>query len=126
MPAPEPNYCNTLLNEYALQKAALPAEMPQKEQGEFVRHYLRCLAFGVWSAKQLGEQLPAGLYKRDELAELLGRCKQHKIYSAYYLPFRLKATGFISRLYGWDETRNINYYRSYEIFYRLFFRGWQK
>ena len=126
LPAPEPDYCNKLFKEYNQQKCGLSGDISQKEQGEFVRHYLHCLAYGIWSAKQLGEPLPAGLYKRDELAELLGRCKQHKIYSAYYLPFRLKATGFIRRLYAWDETRNINYHRSYEIFYRLFFKGWQK
>lgn len=126
LPAPQVGYLAPFLQECDRVFSALkPADLT--EQAYFLcHHYLRCFAFGIWSAAQLGEALPTGFFKRPEIRRLLALAKQHKLFSPYYLPFRFGLRRFCARLYAWDETRHINYWRAYEIMYRLFFKGWQK
>ena len=121
---PVPGYCNQVLIEYREAEQNAPAALRQDH--EFVRHYLRALAFGVWSAKQLGEALPQGFWKSPELAALLQYCKQNRAYSPYYIPFKLHLVQLVDKLYPWEEAYHINFFRVEKIMYLLFCRGWNR
>lgn len=126
LPQPESGYCGMLLKECESAKETFKSTEDRDGLRMYLLHYLRCLAFGVWSAKALGEKLPENFFSDERLADLLALCKEHKIYSAYFVPFRLKNAALCRKMYQWDETKNIWYWRFYEIFYQLFCRGWQK
>ena len=123
LPEPQAGYLEPVLEECARVLASAPA---QDQSRSLCLHYLRCFAFGVWSARQLGEALPKGFFRRPEVRRLLDLAKAQRAFSVYYLPFRLGLAGTVARLYAWDESHNINYWRVYELQYRLFFRGWEK
>ena len=80
----------------------------------------------MWSARQLGETLPEGFFRRPEVRRILDLAKEQRVFSVYYLPFRMGLAGAVARIYAWDESHHINYWRIYELQYRLFFRGWEK
>ena len=126
LPLPKAGYPASLLQECAHILSAVPAEDQARHAHSLCLHYLRCFAFGVWSARQLGETLPKGFFRRPEVRRLLDLAKAQRVFSVYYLPFRLGLAGAVARLYAWDESHNINYWRVYELQYRLFFRGWEK
>lgn len=123
LPEPQAGYLELLVAECARVFAAVPAE---EQDRSLCLHYLRCFAFGVWSARQLGEALPGAFFRRPEVTRLLDLTKAQRVFSVYYLPFRLGLAGAVAQLYAWDESHHINYWRAYEILYRLFFRGWNK
>ena len=126
LPAPESNYLARLLEECSRLRTSFDAKADPSAVRLFTRHYLRCMAFGLWSVRQLGEKPPKGFFRRPEVTFVLDLAKEYRVFSAYYLPFRLHLAGLAALLYAWDEGQNINYWRLYEIFYRLFFRGWEK
>ena len=124
--APERDYLPRLLEECFRLKASFDPCADPSAVRLFTRHYLRCMAFGLWSARQLGEKTPVRFFRRPELTFLLDLARERRVYSVYYLPFRLGLTGTAIRLYIWDESGSINYWRAHEALYRLFFRGWDK
>lgn len=126
LPTPEPDYCARLLTECKKVRQTLDPQNDKRETALYARHYLRCLAFGVWSAHALREPLPKKLFIQPEVKDLLTLCKTHRIYSPYYLLFRLHCDGGLRRLYAWDETYHPNFFRAEEAMYRLFFRGWDR
>ena len=126
LPPPEPRYCEVLLADMASTFPSMCDLGQEKALQDYLRHYLRCFAFGVWSARQLKEPLPRGFFRRPEIRRLLDLTKEQKVFSVYYLPFRLGLAGLCARLYAWDESHHINYWRFYEATHRLFFRGWKK
>ena len=126
LPDPQPGYCENLLGDMAVSFAAMTSLGDKRALRHYLLHHLRCLAFGIWSARQLGEALPAGLFGRPQLVGLLDLAKAQRVFSVYYLPLRLRLAGLCARLYAWDESRHPNYWRFYEAVYRLFFRGWNK
>ena len=126
LPAPKPGYPASLLQECGRILAVVPAQDQVRQAYSLCHHYLRCFAFGIWSARRLKEPLPAGFFRRPEIRRLLDLAKEQKIFSVYYLPFRLHLAGLSARLYAWDESHHINYWRFYEAVYRLFFRGWRR
>ena len=126
LPPPRAGYLEPLLEECARVFDALPARDRVRQAYSLCHHYLRCFAFGVWCARQLGEPLPHGFFRRPEVRRLLDLAKAQRVFSVYYLPFRLGLAGATARLYAWDEGYHINYWRAYELLYRLFFRGWKK
>lgn len=123
---PEPNYCARLLQEMEKTRGSFDENADRDALSGYLSHYLRCMAYGVWSAKTLGEPLPKGLFGSPAVKELLQLSKQNRIYSVYLLPFKLHAKHFVSWLYAQDEVKSIWYWRFYEIFYRLFYRGYEK
>lgn len=125
LPDPEPGSCQSLLETLSGPGRPTPPS-EEKALGEYLHHFLRAFAFGIWSAGQLGEPLPSGLFSRPELTGLLDLSKKHRFFTVYYLPFRLHMAKFSARLYAWEEEYHINYWRAREILYRLFFRGWKK
>ena len=124
--APQPGYLPGILAECGQAMDSFDKNDENADAPQLVCHYLRCSAFGLWSALQLKEPLPVGFFRRPEIRRLLGLAKAQKIFSVYYLPFRLHMARLSARLYAWDESRHINYWRAREILYRLFFRGWKK
>lgn len=123
LPEPERDYCKKLLIEYEQAKSVMQ-EFSREEYIVGVRHYLRCLAYGVWSASKLQENLPMNFWNDPQLKELLKWCKINKVYSHYYVPFLLKFPRLISWIYELDEEKNINFWRVSLVFYNLFCRGW--
>ena len=123
--APESGYCQALLDTLSGPgRPLVPTD--EKVLGEYLHHFLRAFAYGMWSARQLHEPLPRRLFSRPALKELLALSRAHRIFTVYYLPFRLHLAGFSARLYAWQEQYHINYWRFYEASYRLFFRGWKR
>lgn len=124
---PRSGYCAVLEQEYN-EKLALA---PQLLEGEpfvvacMVRTYLRSLAYGIWSAQQLGERLPKTAWKTQTLSRMLRFCKQNRIYTPYYLPFKLGSAGFIGRFYGWDIRRSVWFFR-FRLLFKLLLPGWQE
>ena len=126
LPAPTSHYCEDLLASMQASFASMCTLQNEKALPDYLRHHLRCFAFGLWSARQLKEPLPEGFFRRPEIRRLLDLTKTQKVFSVYYLPFRLHMARLSARLYAWDEGHHINYWRCYELMYRLFFRGWKK
>lgn len=123
---PESGYFEKALQDGRAALAAIRVEEDPMGARHFARHFLRAVAFGIYSAKELGEPLPKGLYKDPFVQQLLAICKKTRAYSPYCLLLRLHLTRFIARFYVWDEEKNIWYWRFYEIIYRLFYRGYEK
>lgn len=123
---PESGYCARLLAEMEKTRNAFSGPADRPALTAYLVHYLRCMAFGIYSARALGEALPQGLFKAPALKDLLRLAKENRIYSVYLLPFTLHWGRFSGWLYEQDELQSIWYWRFYEIFYRLFFRGYEK
>ena len=126
LPLPQPGYLPSLLEECQRILTTVPAEDQVSQAYTLCHHYLRCFAFGIWSARQLKEPLPENFFRRPQVLALLELAKERRVFSVYYLPFRLHLAALSARLYAWDESHSINYWRFYEIVYRLFFRGWER
>lgn len=126
LPQPQSGYLEPLLTECARILDTVHVQDQVRQAYSLCHHYLRCFAFGLWSARQLKEPLPEGFFRRPEIRRLLDLTKTQKVFSVYYLPFRLHMARLSARLYAWDESHHINYWRCYELMYRLFFRGWKK
>lgn len=126
LPPPEKGYCARLLLELSSVSEVFRSLPEEDAQRDYILHFIRCMAFGIWSARQLGEPLPKGLFRDPRLLSLLDMAKRERLYSVYTLPFRWRQRGLIARLYAWDEGHSIWYWRFYEAFYRLFCRGWKK
>lgn len=124
--APKKGCANEKIAE--LQRMGLPyaQAFPLRWKQEFTAHHFRGLAYAVYSAVQLGEALPADFFSNEMVTQMMDGCKQNKIFNVYYLPFKFRCKRFIAKLYQWDEVKHINYFRTLEIFYRLFFRSWSK
>lgn len=103
LPEPVADYPGKLLKEYHTTKPADFFALSLVEKQTFLCHYLRCLAFALWSAKQLGEALPQNFWWLDAMQDLLKESSQNKIYSAYYIPFKLRAKTLIVNMYQWDQ-----------------------
>ncbi len=126
LPKPEPGYCKALLKECETAKETFRGTEDRDGLRMYLLHYLRCMAFGVYSARALGEPLPENFFSDRRIRDLLQLAEENRIYSAYYQPFRMKSAALCARMYVWDEGKSIWYWRFYEIFYRLFCRGWQR
>ncbi len=123
---PEAGYWQKAIRDGQAALSTLRVEEDPPGARHFARHFLRALAFGIYSARALGEELPRGLYRDPFVKELFRICKAARLYSPYCVLMRLHATRFIARFYVWDEEKSIWYWRFYEIFYRLFYRGYEK
>ena len=126
MESPQSKYLDQMLQECARLRTTFDPGTDPMAVSHYTRHYLRCFAFGLWSARQLKEPLPENFFRRPEVLGLLALTKENRVFSAYYPLFRLGLAGPVARLYAWDEGGSIWYWRFYEVFYRLFFRGWER
>lgn len=124
---PEAGYCARLQREYAALFEAQPdlLEGDLGLVGSSAQNYLRCLAFGIWSARELGEPLARRDWDDEMLRRMLRFCKANRIFVPYYIPFRLGSAAFIRRFYAWDRNYSIWYYR-FKLLFRLLLRGWRE
>lgn len=124
---PEAGYCARLQREYAALFEAQPdlLEGDLGLVGSSAQHYLRCLAFGIWSARELGEPLARRDWDDEMLRRMLRFCKANHIFVPYYIPFRLGSAAFIRRFYAWDRVYSIWYYR-FKLLFQLLLRGWRE
>lgn len=124
---PEPGYCARLRAEYEEKLRAAPDLLAGERFAAacIVRNYLNSLAFGIWSAAQLGEPLARTDWDTPITRLMLDFCRQEKIFVPYYLPFRLGSTAFLRRFHGWGRVRSAWYYRSVALF-RLLLPGWKE
>ena len=124
---PEPDYCARLAAEYEEKFRLAPGLLAGDAfaAGCTVRNYLHSLAFGVWSAGQLGEPLTRADWDTPTTRLMLDFCRRERIFVPYYLPFRLGSTAFLRRFHGWERARCAWYYRCLALF-RLLLAGWKE
>ena len=109
------DYARRLAEEYRAAKAAMGGwdAMSEQDLAPQLRTYLRRFAFAVWTAKQLGEALPADFFDAGPVAELLAMLKERRLFSAYYLPFKLRSKGLIAAVYASEESGRMTLYRRF-------------
>ena len=107
------HYAQTLTQEYNAARAAMNGWQGMSEQdlAPQLRTYLRRFGFAVWTARQLGEPLPPDFYRAGPVPELLALLKAHRLFTAYYLPFKLRAGWLIAAVYESEESGRLTLYR---------------
>lgn len=120
---PAPNYCEKLEEEYQRKLQAVPTLFQQEPYAvaAMARSYLRNMAYGIWSAEQLGELLPCEAWKTPFFIQTMAWCQQHKLYLPYYLPLRLGWPWLIARYYSWDAQHSAWYFRLNWLFRKILF-----
>ena len=109
---PESGYVETLRREFRRRQEGFPAFFAGDQAVPTALHYLHCFAYGVWSARALGERLPAGFLAGEEVAWCLAALRAAGRYYPFYWPFRWKSAGLIARLYAGERTRSPWFYRA--------------
>ena len=66
------------------------------------------------------------MLRRPEVAALLDRMKQHKVYSPFYLPYRLGSTSLVCFLFRSFEGSKWWYWKFYWLGYYLLGGDWQR
>lgn len=118
------DYARRLAEEYTEARSAMNGwqGMTEEDLAPQLRTYLRRFAFAVWAAGQLGETLPDGFFDRGPVPELLDLLQAHRLFTPYYLLFRLHCKGLIARCYESEESRRMTLYRRmYTLTYYLLF-----
>ena len=122
--APAPGYLTKALEEvHGVQQAGSLDRDPEMAC-QVARHYLSVLSYGVYSARALGEELPADLWNRAEITALLEVCRKEKVDPLNWLLFRTRAAALISRVYVARCRRSALYYRLDKLAH-LMLPGWK-
>lgn len=101
--------------------------VPESEQGPLYRRCLHTLAYGVFSTpKPRRKALKQQVLRRPQVAEVLDRMKRQKVYSPFYLPYRLGSTGLVSFLFRSYEGSKWWYWKFYWLGYYLLGGSWQR
>lgn len=124
--APEPGYLSRILEECRQRVCQDPDfwNNPPRVIARSVVHYFRCIGYGLWSAKQLGEPLPS-LREMDALPDMLAWCARQRLFTPYWLPLRLGRPGAAAWLYGQDQDRTAWYFRYCQLLRLTLLRGWK-
>lgn len=110
--AAKPGYAPAILEELRTNLTEYADLFAEPDKGYVtIRHYLRCLAYGAWCARELGEPLPAGYLRGPEVTALLDGLLARRRYTPYYLPFRLGSAKLVAAMYDWDNRKTVWYYR---------------
>ena len=121
------DYARRLAEEYRDTRQAMNgwAGMAEADLAPQLRTYLRRFAFAVWAAGQLGERLPADFFTAGPIPELLELLRRYRLFTPYYLLFRLQLRGLIARCYESEESGRLTLYRQlYTLtYYALFLFG---
>ena len=118
------DYARRLAEEYRDTRQAMNgwAGMAEADLAPQLRTYLRRFAFAVWAARQLGERLPADFFTAGPIPELLELLRQRRLFTPYYLLFRLRLKGLIARCYESEESGRLTLYRRlYTLTYYILF-----
>ena len=124
---PESRYCARLAAEYEEKFRVAPDLLAGEPFAAActARIYLRSLAFGIWSAAQLGEPLTRADWDTPATRAMLDFCRRERIFVPYYLPFRLGSPAFVRRFYDWDIRRAAWFYR-FRLLFKLLLPGWKE
>ena len=132
-PGQHHDYARRLAAEYEAARDAMGGweAMPREDMAPQLRTYLRRFAFAVWAARQLGEPLPPDFFSRGPVPELLALLRRHRLFTPYYLLFRLRWPWLIARAYDSEESLRLTLYRRlYTLTYytlALLYRGrWEQ
>ena len=100
---------------------------PEAEQAPLYRRCLHTLAYGILSTpKPRRKALRQTVLRRPEVAALLDRMKRHKVYSPFYLPYRLGSTSLVCFLFRSFEGSKWWYWKFYWLGYYLLGGDWQR
>nr|WP_275951131.1 glycosyltransferase [Gemmiger formicilis] len=123
-----------LYRKHTAQICSLPG-YPQRfeEQDAFTvqavcSHYFNCLSMGLYKDPKegFGRQIPP-LRKIPEIQQMLHACACHKLYNAYYLPYRLGWKWLIGRMwYSRESERKWLYWKLYWAGYYLLGGNWNR
>lgn len=100
---------------------------PEADLGPIWRRCLHTLAYGVYSTpKPRRKALRSRVLRRPQVVELLNAMKRHKVYSPFYLPYRLGSTALVSFLFRSFERKKWWYGKFYWLGYYLLGGSWQR
>ena len=122
---PEAGYVHTLNREFERRMAAFPDFFSGEQAFPTALHYLHCFAYGVWSARELGERLPADFFCWPAVRWCLETCAATHRYYVFYWPFCWKRPGLIARLFYAERTRSPWFYRIQAALRLLPGPGWK-
>ncbi len=100
---------------------------PRSQQGGLYRRALHTLAYGVLSTPPEGRgALRQRLVRRPQVRAMLDCMKKNRIYSPFYLPYRLGSTRLIAFLFRSFETDRYWYGKADWLGYYLLGASWQR
>ena len=121
---PSPGYLAKALEEVRGVRQAGSLDRDPETARQVARHYLSVFSYGVYSARALGEGLPAGFWSGPELTVLLAVCERERVAPLDWLLFRARAGALIGRVYVSRRRRSALYYRLDKLAH-LLLPGWK-